>query len=45
MGSIDQCIHDFDKIASQMDERAEEFFLTLFISGLKTEKGRQVSMH
>ena len=28
-----------------MDNRAEDFFLTLFISGLKPQIGRQVSMN
>jgi hypothetical protein len=44
MGSIDQYIHDFDKIVSLMDTRAEEFF-HFSLAVLKTEIGTQVSLH
>ena len=44
-GTLEHYIQDFERIISQLNSRADEFFLSIFISGLKPNIGRQVSMH
>ncbi len=39
--SVECYIQEFDKTISQIDSRSEDFFLCLFINGLKPHIGRQ----